>query len=130
MHTNSPICIACNEKLTNVHPDLVRWCNILRNTHTDAHISCGYRGERDQEDDFNRRVSKAHYGQSAHNAEPSMAVDLFRLTQAGGASFDLPWYTSVVAPIAEAAGLIWGGSWKSIKDAPHVELPGFKPFKV
>jgi hypothetical protein len=59
-----------------------------------------------------------------------MAVDLFRLTQAGGASFDSPWYKEVIAPIARGAGLTWGGDWKSIKDMPHVELPGFIPFKA
>lgn len=128
MHLNALDCPACAEKLKNVHSDLVRWVNILRTTHPDAHISCGWRGKADQELDYIKKVSRAHFGQSAHNTVPSMAVDLFRLTQAGGASFDAPWYRDVVAPIAKAAGLVWGGDWVSIKDLPHVELPGFLPF--
>lgn len=130
MHVNAAQCPACNDKLKQVHPDLVRWVSILRSTHPDAHVSCGYRGQADQEADFAKGVSRAHFGQSAHNCTPAMAVDLFRLTQSGGASFDAPWYKEVVAPIARGAGLVWGGDWKSIKDMPHVELPGFIPFKA
>jgi peptidoglycan L-alanyl-D-glutamate endopeptidase CwlK len=129
MHINANPCPACNDKLKAVHPDLVRWVNVLRSTHPDAHVSCGYRGQSDQEADFQKGVSRAHFGQSAHNCAPAMAVDLFRITQTGGASFDRPWYEGTIAPIAKAAGLVWGGDWKSIKDMPHVELPGFEPFK-
>lgn len=128
MHSNIPSCPACNDKLAQVHPDLVRWVGVLRSTHPDAHVSTGYRDKADQEACFAGGVSHAHFGQSAHNTVPAQAVDLFRLTQAGGAAFDKPWYESVVAVVAKAAGLVWGGDWKSIKDCPHVELPGFVPF--
>ena len=129
MHINTLECSSCDEKLRQVHPDLARWVNVLRNTHLDAHVSCGYRGQADQEAAFVKGASHAHFGQSAHNTLPATAVDLFRLTMAG-ASFDKVWYESVVAPVARAAGLVWGGDWHSIKDMPHVELPGFLPFKL
>ena len=128
MHVNASPCPSCDEKLKQVHPDLVRWVNVLRSTHPDAHVSCGYRGKADQEDAFRTGHSHAHFGQSAHNTVPAMAVDLFRLTTSG-ATFDRPWYETVVAPVARAAGLVWGGDWTTIKDEPHVELPGFHPFK-
>jgi peptidoglycan L-alanyl-D-glutamate endopeptidase CwlK len=130
MHLNSPTCPTCEEKLSKVHPDLRRWVKVLRDTHPDAHVSCGYRGQVEQEQAYKDHVSNAHFGHSAHNVVPAMAVDLFRITQAQGASFDRNWYEAVVAPIARASGLVWGGDWKSIKDMPHVELPGFKPFKA
>lgn len=33
---------------------------------------------------------------------------------------ELPWHAYGAA--AEAVGLVWGGSWKSLTDLPHVEL--------
>lgn len=128
MHLNTPSCPACEAKLVQVHPDLQRWFKVFRDTHPDGHVSCGYRGEADQEADFAKGASKAHFGQSAHNVLPSHAIDLFRLTLTGGASFDSPWYRDIVAPVARASGLVWGGDWKSIKDMPHVELPGWTKF--
>lgn len=128
-HVNAEACPACEERLAKVHPDLARWVRVLRSTHPDAHVSCGYRPREEQEEAFSTGHSKARFGQSAHNVAPAMAVDLFRLTQAGGAAFDKPWYEGVVAPVARAAGLIWGGDWKSFKDMPHVEMPGFVPFQ-
>lgn len=129
-HVNMEACPACEDKLRSVHPDLARWVRILRAAHRDAHVSWGHRGQADQENFFKEGTSKAHFGESAHNTLPSMAVDIFRITQAGGASFDAPWYEQVVAPVAKAAGLVWGGDWKSLKDRPHVELPGFQKFKA
>lgn len=128
MHLNVQDCQSCEEKLRGVHPDLVAWVRLFRSHNPDAHVSCGHRGKADQEDAFSRGASKAHYGESAHNGVPSMAVDFFRLTQAGQASFDKPWFEGTLAPAVKAAGFIWGGDWKSIKDAPHVEMPGFIKF--
>lgn len=130
MHVNAATCPSCEEKLSTVHPDLRRWVSILRSTHPDAHVSCGYRGEADQADAYRTGHSKALWGQSAHNVLPSHAVDLFRLTQANGASFDKPWYILVIGPIVRAAGLVYGGDFKVLKDYPHVELPGWQPFKA
>lgn len=130
MHLNALTCPACNDKLVKVHPDLARWVNVFRSTHPDAHVSCGYRGEAEQEQAFKDHFSHAHFGQSAHNTEPARAVDMFRITQAGGATFEAPWYREVMAPVVRASGLVWGGDWKSIKDMPHVEMPGFIPSKV
>lgn len=131
-HINNSSCPSCADKLVQVHPELVRWVTILRSTHPDAHVSCGYRGQAAQEDAFRTYHSKAHFGQSAHNCVPSMAIDLFRITQSNQARFDWIWYELTIAPIARAAGLTWGGDWKTntIKDAPHIEMPGFVPFKV
>ena len=128
MHLNTANCESCEEKLAQVHPTLARWARILRNTHPDAHISCGYRGQADQEEAFNSGHSRAHYGQSAHNLLPSQAIDLFRIGPHGEAIFDATWFRDVIAPIVRASGLVWGGDWKHIIDMPHVEMPGFKPF--
>lgn len=50
------------------------------------------------------------------------AVDCCFLVD-GKPSWDahLPW--KVYGAAAESLGLIWGGSWRSLHDLPHVELP-------
>jgi peptidoglycan L-alanyl-D-glutamate endopeptidase CwlK len=128
-HVNADKCPRCEETLKKVHPDLARWVGVLRSTHKDAHVSCGYRGEAEQEAAFKAGNSKARFGQSPHNLVPAQAVDFFRLTQSGGASFDAPFYRDTIAPIARAAGLTWGGDWKSFKDMPHVEMPDWRKAK-
>ena len=57
---------------------------------------------------------------SKHNHLPSRALD-FCLVIYGKVSWDLAEY-AVVGQIAEAAGLVWGGSWARLTDAPHLEL--------
>lgn len=130
MHVNNANCPSCEAKLKQAHPDLSRWVQVLRATHPDAHVSCGHRGQADQEAAYKAGTSRAHYGQSAHNCVPAMAVDLFRLTQANGAAFDRSWYRDVIAPIIRAAGLITGGDFTTLQDWPHVEMPGFLPFSA
>lgn len=122
MHVNNGACPACSQKLTQVCSILSDFARILQKQHPDAHISTGYRNDKDQQIAYDTGHSNAKPGQSKHNKLPAEALDWFRLTQAGGASFDGPWYRAVLAPSAKAAGLVWGGDWKSIKDLPHVEL--------
>lgn len=58
---------------------------------------------------------------SHHNTFPSHALDFCVLVY-GKVSWDEREYMPV-GLIAESLGLIWGGSWHSFKDYPHVELP-------
>lgn len=65
------------------------------------------------------RVTNARGGQSNHNF--GLAVDLCPIAQ-GRPNWETP--ASVwEATGAEAAGLEWGGRWKTIIDRPHVQLP-------
>lgn len=70
-------------------------------------------------------VSNAKPGQSAHNF--GYAVDLWPLKADG----DFDWGASqklfkAMGDIAVSLGLTWGGNFKSIFDAPHVEHPKWK----
>lgn len=58
---------------------------------------------------------------SKHNYFPSRAID-FCVTIAGKITWREEDY-EVVGPHMEAEGLVWGGSWTSFRDLPHVELP-------
>lgn len=72
-------------------------------------------------------VTKAKGGQSIHNF--GLALDIVLLLDNKTASWDTvhdfdkdgksDWME--VINIFKAAGWTWGGDWKSIKDAPHVE---------
>lgn len=57
---------------------------------------------------------------SNHNYNPARALD-FAVLVGGKISWDHTEYSPVGA-LGEDAGLVWGGSWHSIKDYPHLEL--------
>lgn len=86
------------------------------------------RGRAEQERAFKAGNSKAHFGQSAHNYIPAVAMDV--------CPFPIDWddigrfkkLHEVIMDIAAEQGtpLEWGGDWKSIKDFPHYEL---KPWR-
>lgn len=125
-HTNNGACPKCAEILKDACEQLSVFASSLQKQHPDAHVSCSYRNEADQNHAYSRGHSKARFGESPHNFKPSLAVDFFRLTLAGGASFDRPWFIAVLGPAARGAGLEWGGDWRSFKDYPHVEVPDWK----
>jgi hypothetical protein len=72
-----------------------------------------------------RVVSNAKPGQSAHNF--GYAVDLWPLKANG----DFDWCAKVdlfkkMGAIATELGLTWGGTFRTLFDAPHVENPKWK----
>lgn len=128
-HTNTPTCDKCEEVLNRYpgfHPGLRTWFYTVRSSNPDAHISAAGRGKADQEAFFKAGTSKAHYGQSAHNY--NAAVDFFRLTLAGGAAFDAPWYKSTIGPAALSnPNLRWYGQPPiSFLEYPHVEVAAWR----
>lgn len=56
---------------------------------------------------------------SKHNAVPSEALD-FAIVINGKVSWDPAEYAPV-GMLAESRGLVWGGSWDTFKDFPHLE---------
>tara|TARA_R110002153_G_scaffold151371_4_gene302805 strand:- start:70 stop:483 length:414 start_codon:yes stop_codon:yes gene_type:complete len=92
----------------------------------DCGIICGYRGEDEQEQAFRHGHSKAKYGESKHNFNPSQACDT--LPMAGGKYL---WkdkamqkaYAKLVMDTAWGLGYKWkwGGAFKSFYDGPHME---------
>lgn len=58
---------------------------------------------------------------SAHNYFPSRAIDVAVMLDG-----KIAWREDLYHPLAELAarhGLVSGGSWKTFKDWPHIELP-------
>ena len=58
----------CDERLITIVRDV---CKVM-----DVTVLCGHRGKEEQEKAFNEGKSRAHFGQSYHNASPSLAVDI------------------------------------------------------
>jgi peptidoglycan L-alanyl-D-glutamate endopeptidase CwlK len=86
------------------------------------------RGRAEQERAFKDGFSKAHFGQSAHNYEPAVAMDI--------CPYPIDWndigrfkaLSKVIMAAAKKQGiaLTFGGDWKSIKDYPHYEFTDWK----
>lgn len=125
-HLNNGECPKCAEILKDACEELSQFARNLQKQHPEGHVSCAYRGEADQNRAFDLGHSKARFGQSPHNFKPALAIDWFRLTQAGGAAFDRPWYIATLMPAVRAAGLVSGGDFRSFKDFPHVEVKDWK----
>lgn len=87
-------------------------------------IDDSQRGKAAQERAFALGHSRAHFGQSAHNWSPAIALDVhpMPLDWTNIASFVA--VSKVILSTAEELGvpLVWGGTWTSIKDYPHYEL--------
>jgi hypothetical protein len=122
-HTNTPECQACTLKLQGTSPILQQFAKEFRQNNVDAHISWGFRGEADQNHFKVIGTTNASFGESPHNF--GLALDWFRLA-GNGAEFNRDWYSRRLAPAAKAAGLAWGGDWKSLKDYPHIEIKDWK----
>ena len=98
---------------------------MLARSDFDLTITCGFRGEQEQNDAFLRGASKAKFGQSKHNTMPSQAIDI--------CPYPINWDTNdrrwqeMALNAMWCAGklginITWGGSFKSLKDLPHFQL--------
>ena len=74
------------------------------------------------------KVTNAKGGESAHNF--GLAVDFAFGNAVGRPTWpnDGPW--AAAAAIGKKVGLEWGGDWKSFKDQPHLEMPGWREVRA
>lgn len=86
------------------------------------------RGRQAQEKAFALKHSKAHFGQSAHNWAPAVAVDVvpYPIDWTNLARFNA--LGKFVTAKAKALGIdiTWGATWKGLKDYPHYELTNWR----
>jgi peptidoglycan L-alanyl-D-glutamate endopeptidase CwlK len=93
-------------------------------------VICGFRGEREQNEAYNRGNSKLKWPQSKHNQTPSLAVDIVpypidwnderRFRTLGTVVKEI--WAQLPEEKKEGWSLSWGGDWKTFKDFPHFEL--------
>lgn len=117
--TSSDRIATCDKRLQ----DLVNM--MLSRSEFDLTVTCGYRTKEEQESAFDQGKSKAHFGQSKHNSFPSKAIDV--------CPYPINWddkdprWTAMALNAMWCAGklgieITWGGSFKNLKDCPHIEL--------
>lgn len=134
-HDNSGACAHCLEIL-NKYPkfdeDLLQWFRASQAETPNFHAAEGGRGREAQEDDFDRGLSKAHYGESAHNyncaidtffivkGKYSLDESLFRMVAIGLPSF-IEWYGAAGAKFYERPHFEKVG-WKELAEAGLISL--------
>ena len=107
----------CDERLITIVNDV---CKVM-----DVTVLCGHRGKEEQEKAFNEGKSRAHFGQSYHNASPSLAVDI--------APYPINWdvndprweiMCNLALYIANRYGIKvkLGRDFTNLKDYPHIEI--------
>ena len=98
---------------------------MLSRSEFDLSITCGYRGEKEQNEAFEEGKSKAKFGQSKHNIRPSQAIDIVPYP-VNWDSKDPRW-TEMALNAMWCSGklgfeIVWGGNFKNFKDLPHFEI--------
>jgi peptidoglycan L-alanyl-D-glutamate endopeptidase CwlK len=111
------------ERLNECHPDLQTIMYELIKI-MDVTITCGYRGEAEQNQAFKLGNSKVQYPNSMHNKSPSLAVDVcpYPIDYSDIKRFEI--MCNYIVAIASVKGIKirLGRDFTTLKDWPHVEL--------
>jgi peptidoglycan L-alanyl-D-glutamate endopeptidase CwlK len=110
-------------RLRECHPKLQKLMEEVSDR-ASIYVLCGFRGEKEQNEAFDKGASKLKFPDSKHNKTPSLAVDI--------APNPLLWddiegfkkLGDLVKRVAKELDIQvkWGGDWVSFKDYPHFEL--------
>ena len=113
--------VTCDKRLQDL-ADMM-----LERSPFDLTITCGYRTKEEQDEAYKSGKSRARFGQSKHNFFPSKAIDIVPLPINWDAK-DPRWQEMALNAMWCAGKLgfeiTWGGSFKSFRDCPHLELKG------
>jgi hypothetical protein len=114
-----------------LHPDLQRLCDEVIK-HVDFAITCGHRGEADQNNAFDRGASMVRFPEGKHNSLPSKAVDVapYPIVWSDTEAFTLLagvfYGVAAMLGIRIRLGADWDGDFNtlehSFKDRPHIEI--------
>jgi hypothetical protein len=125
-HDNSGKCPRCQmifDKYAGFHAELRAWFEAFQAKHPEGHISCAGRGHDEQETLFNRKATKAHWGQSAHNW--NAAIDVFCMIPDNGDIYDRVWFYQTLAPEIPAQFSWYGRANAPFPEMPHIEIGGW-----
>jgi hypothetical protein len=123
------------KNLNAAHPGLQKLFNEVIK-HFDCAVICSTRGRAAQELAFDGGKSNAHYGQSPHNFEPALAVDVVPYPIDWHDTDRMHYFAGQVMGIATRMGIEikWGGDWdrdthlsdERLHDLPHFELTNWR----
>lgn len=122
-HTAELPCPKCQELLLITSPVLADWFKEEQKKDPSLHIMQAYRGEKEQERVFKSGASYVGWGKSAHNYQPSFAIDLFFLEN--GKSKQIPTkYKKMVSRLP--ASLENGSAIEGLVDWGHFQVKNWK----
>lgn len=120
---------ASQRRLDGAHPLLQKLFAAVADE-TAILILDGQRGRAAQERAFALGHSRAHFGQSAHNWMPAIALDVAPAPLVWSDTESFAALAKLVKTKAAALGvpIVWGGDWTAIRDMPHYELDPWRNF--
>lgn len=126
-HSNNGHCPKCREiidRFPNFNAELRTWFEAFQAKHPELHVSEAGRGKLEQERDFQKGASRAHWTQSAHNY--NMALDTFVMLPGTTDIYPRKWYDEILRP-ALPTWIQWYGMPGSVFfELPHIEVRGWK----
>ena len=110
-------------RIAECHPDLQIIAHELIKV-MDVSVICGYRGEKEQNEAFDKGFSRLRYPQGKHNQKPSLAIDIVPYPVNWNDIDRFEIMCSEVERIAKERGIKirLGRDFKTLKDYPHIEL--------
>jgi len=98
----------------------------------DVSITCGHRGQEEQDFYYHNGYSKLKFPNSKHNSNPSMAIDVVPWPSKFEKKLPFYYMAGYVQAVADRLGhrIRWGGDWdgdndyydQTFMDLPHFEL--------
>lgn len=131
-HLNNGDCPKC-EEIIKTYPSfyspMYLWFKHTQKQHPECHTSCAGRGLLQQEEEFKKKASRAHFGESAHNW--NCALDLFEMQGDTKNIYEKEWFSIVITDAVENAKSICGEelNWYGREGAPFHELPHVEPLR-
>jgi peptidoglycan L-alanyl-D-glutamate endopeptidase CwlK len=121
-----PLDAKSQKNLAEAHPLLQKVVNqfLIDYPNVAFQINDAQRGRAEQEHAYQNKTSRAHFGQSAHNFKPAVALDIFPKPVQFSKWQPYQMFAKEFLSTARKLGIAitWGGSWTKIKDGPHFEL--------
>lgn len=127
--------------LKSAHPQLRKLAQAVAAKGVAFRVICAFRGRQDQEQAFAAGLSKARWGQSAHNYFPSVAIDIAPgwngpLRWSDTKAFDAVGRAFVATAKELGIPIRWGADWdmdgqtsdEAFVDRPHIELHPWRSF--
>ncbi len=134
---NAHFSAASQQRLALAHPELQRLMNLARDQIA-FEVDDSQRGRAAQEKAFAEHKSKAHFGQSAHNWSPAIAVDIHPVPLDWNNTASFIALSKVILPLAKQLSIPirWGGDWdgdgnmanQTLHDLPHYELTPWQEY--
>jgi hypothetical protein len=115
-----PMCMLILDRNGGTYQALREWFEAFQQKHPEGHVSCGARGQVEQESLFLKNASKAHFGQSAHNY--AAALDIFENSGKLDDIYEKQWFETVLKPELPAWLNWYGEKGAAFYELPHVEV--------